>query len=91
MSNMVSAAKICEYLSQSIEAFQSHPADTPFLRGYEAAVTEWKRAIDNNLMDERKLMELQLVRFCPSNDPDFRTGFWSAVTDVNEDLAGQRN
>jgi hypothetical protein len=83
---MAFAVKLYDYFCESLEAFKEDPADTPFLEGYETAVREWKRMIEERHVEERTLMEVKLIALCANSDSNFRAGFLSALRDINEDL-----
>jgi hypothetical protein len=42
---MKSTAEIHAYLKHSLKGFKDHPADTPFLQGYETAIFHWDRIL----------------------------------------------
>jgi hypothetical protein len=85
---MKTSIEIVSHLKRCLEeGFGDDPADTPFLLGYEAALTRWKGAIESGMMDHKLLLEDQLIRFCKEDDGDFRAGFLEALVHVNHDLS----
>jgi hypothetical protein len=83
---VTSISEIHACVNLSLEGFEQHPADTPFLRGYEYAMISWKRKIECGLIDTGFLIEAQIAQACETHDPEFRAGFWAALVDVNEIL-----
>jgi hypothetical protein len=87
-NNLRSTTEIIAHLERCLkEGFRDDPADTPFLRGYEAALSLWKVLLESGLINPNSLAEEQLIRFCKNDSEDYRAGFLAALVDVNEDLS----
>ena len=87
-NNLRSAAEIIAHLERCLEeGFRDDPADTPFLRGYEAALSLWKVLIESGFINPNSLAEEQLIRLCTNDNEDYRARFLAALVHVNEDLS----
>lgn len=83
-----SSTEIIAHLDKClIEGFRDDPADSPYLRGYEAALNLWKFLIEFGSIDPNSLVEQQLVSLCTKADELYRAGFLDALVHVNDDLS----
>ena len=72
------------------EGFRDDPADTPFLRGYEAALSLWKILLETGFITPRSPVEEKLIPLCTNANELYRAGFLQALVHVNEDLSPVR-
>jgi hypothetical protein len=82
-----SSAEIITHLEDCLDGFSYYPADTSFLRGYEAALFVWKFMIKSGSINPSTLVEEQLIGLCPKATEDYRSGFLTALVDVNDDFS----
>jgi hypothetical protein len=83
-----STTEIIAHLERCLkEGFRDDPADTPFLRGYEGALSLWKVLLETGSINPNSLAEEQLIRLCAKADEDYRAGFFEALIHINEDLS----
>jgi hypothetical protein len=72
------------------EGFRDNPADTPYLRGYEAALSLWKILLETGFLNPKSPVEERLIPLCANANEDYRAGFLQALVHVNEDLSPVR-
>jgi hypothetical protein len=90
-SNLRSTTEIIAHLERCLkEGFRDDPADTPFLRGYEAALSLWKILLETGFIKPNSPIEEQLIPLCTKGNEDYRAGFLEALVHVNEDLSPVR-
>jgi hypothetical protein len=88
MHTLHTTTEIIAHLERCLkEGFRDDPADTPFLRGYEAALSLWKVLLESGLINPNSLAEEQLIRFRKNDSEDYRAGFLAALVHVNADLS----
>ena len=86
-NKLSSSNDIIAHLECCLDGFREYPADTPFLRGYKAALSLWKVMIESGSINPNSFVEEQLIRLCTKDDEHYRAGFWAALIDVNDDLS----
>ena len=87
-NNLRPKTEIIAHLERCLrEGFGDAPADTPYLRGYEAALLLWKVLLESGFISPSSLAEEQLIRLCKKANEDYRAGFLEALVHVNQDLS----
>jgi hypothetical protein len=69
------------------EVFRDAPADTPFLCGYEAALTLWKFLLETGFIDSNSTVGEQIIRLRTTVFEDYRAGFLEALAHIGEDFS----
>jgi hypothetical protein len=78
-----SIAEITAHLDRMLKAvFGDCPADTPFTRGYEAALSLWKILIETGFFRLDLPVEEQLIPLCTTDNELYRAGFLEALIHV---------
>jgi hypothetical protein len=86
-----STSEVMAHLEKCLrQGFEDEPADTPFLCGYEAALTLWKFWLETGFIDSNSTVEEQIIRLRTMIVEDYRAGFLEALAHIGDDFSPVR-